>query len=121
MELPEVPEAVEHLVGYLFEVGPLVGEHSVPFSEINAWRQATGAVLSEFEAVALRTLSQHYAGMLREAGDAKCPAPHLRRDGLPTREAVSKSLGDFLRSFNTPEAKAKIAERRKARMKKAAE
>ncbi len=115
LELPPVPEAVEHLVGYLFEVGPVVGEHSVPFSEIYAWRRETGVQLNEFETTAIRMLSQEYLGMRREAADAKCPAPLMRRDELPSRETVSNALGALLRSFNSPKAKADRAKRKTVR------
>jgi hypothetical protein len=115
LDLPPIPEVVEHLVGYLFEVGPNVGEHSVPFSEINAWRQETGVVMSEFETRALRVLSQEYMQMRHEASDAKCSAPYMTREGLPSKEAVSNALGALLRSFNTPRAKAAMKKRQAVR------
>lgn len=115
LELPEIPEAVEHVVEYLFEVGPIVGDHAVTFSEISAWRQETGVSLNEFEATTLRILSQAYVGMLHEASDAKCPPPLMRSNALPSKEDVSNKLRDFLRSMNSSKAKAERIKRQRER------
>ena len=123
LTLPEVPGTLAHLVRYLFEVGPVTGEHPVPFVELAAWCQATGTVLNAFEAGAIRTLSRTYLNTHRDALEPACPAPVMRMEGLPSKEAVSSSLGDFLRSFNTPQAKAETAKRqakRRAAQEKAA-
>lgn len=110
-----MPAAVDHVVGYLFEVGPVVGEHPVTFGEIDAWTRATGVVLSEFEATTIRDLSRHYLHMRHEAADAKCPAPVMTRAALPSREEISNKLRDLLRSFNKPGAKADRAKRQRQR------
>ncbi len=99
----------------------MVGEYPVPFSELEAWQSTTGVGLDEFEATSIRTLSQHYASMLREAAAVGCPAPVMKREALPTRENISQSLGDLLRSFNSPQAKAGTAKRQAARRDKATE
>lgn len=114
LELPEVPEAVGHVVDYLFEVGPATGEHEVSWCELAAWCGATGTVLDAWESAAVRSLSAAYLSMRLEAADPKCPAPVLRVEALPSREAVAKGLGELLRSFNRPEVKAAIAKRKAA-------
>lgn len=120
--MPEVPEAVDHVVDYLFEIGPVIGDNPVPFTEITAWRSETGAVINEFEATAIRALSQSYLGQLIEAADAKCPAPLIRKESLPSKEVVSNALRDLFRSFNTAKSKqATMARKRERKAKQAAQ
>lgn len=113
--MPEVHPAVDHVVGYLFEVGPSVGEHPLTFVELEAWQRVTGVRICEFEAFALRQLSGAYLAMRHEASDSKCPSPFMRAATLPPKAEVSNRLRDFLRSMNTPQAKAERAKRRTER------
>lgn len=106
--MPEVPEAVAHLIEYLFEVGPACGEHEVTYGEIRAWCEVSGTVVNEFQAAAIRMLSKTYLSMLHRASDAKCPAPIARRAIVPaSKEEISNALAAGLRSLRAPEGKPK--------------
>lgn len=118
--MPEVHAAVEHLVDYLFEVGPGVGDHALTFAELEAWQRVTGARVDGWEASALRWLSATYLAMRQEASDAKCAAPVLRREALPDKKVVSDAVRDWLRSLNSAGSKKERAERKKQRETKAA-
>lgn len=72
--LPEV-EAGNHLLDYLFRIGPLPGGEVVSFSEIAAWCDLTGVVLTSWEAETLRTMSAAYGSELHAAKDPKRPPP----------------------------------------------
>lgn len=95
INLPD-PGAAAHLVGVLFDVGPVgYGAMSaVPLSwpEINAWQQATGVELASWEARAIRRLSGEYLTMLQQAEDPACPAPWVNQDDIDRRAAVADKV-----------------------------
>lgn len=118
LDLPEVPPAVAHLVEYLFEVGPTLGEHAITFGEVESWCNLTGTVLNEFEATTLRALSRAYLGMLHQAAAPECPPPVAPPDEEPVedkRAKISSALGAFLRAQNDPKAKAAREKKRRNR------
>jgi hypothetical protein len=78
LALPDVGPA-EYLVGYLFEVGPLVGGHELTFAHLEPWARATGVDLDEFKAVLLVELSRVYLSMANEARATDCPPPYRVR------------------------------------------
>lgn len=65
----------DHLVGYLFRVGPLAGGETLTFTEIGSWASQTGVILTPWEVETLRALSGAYGSELHLAKDAKRPAP----------------------------------------------
>lgn len=75
-EAPDMPpcEAL-HLVGYLFEIGPRVGEGAVTHGEIEAWQRNTGIMLNSWEARMLRALSVEYLNQARLSTARDCPPP----------------------------------------------
>lgn len=95
MILPPL-DAGDYLVGYLFEVGPTLGEGPISHLEIAAWCSLTGRELQPWEVTALRSMSAAY---LDEAMEATEPAraPPAWVGEKPSREAVSKNLGEMLR------------------------
>lgn len=111
LDLPKVPQAAEHLIGYLFEVGPTVGEHAVTFTEIRNWSEATGTALNEFQATMLKTLSREFLSMKIEAAQDSCPAPvrpveKTSEEALAEkREKIAAGLKGFLRSVKPAKRK----------------
>lgn len=93
MELPAV-EAGEHLVEYLFKVGPGIDGKPVSFAEIAAWTDLTGVVLTSWEATTLRELSVAYMAEYGAADDPKRPPPYLSIDHID-REAVSQGRSEL--------------------------
>lgn len=69
LDLPLI-DAGEHLITYLFDVGPSVGGEVLSYSEIAAWLSISGVVISPWEAETLRKLSAAY---LAEREAAKSP------------------------------------------------
>lgn len=78
---PDMPpiESGQHLLGYLWEVGPVMGggmaAYAITHTEIAAWCALCGLALQPWEARLLRRLSLAYVGESRraEARDAKPP------------------------------------------------
>lgn len=95
IDLPD-PGAAAHLVGVLFDVGPIGygAMAAVPLSwpEINAWQQATGVELASWEARAIRRLSGEYLTMLQQAEDPACPAPWVNQADIERRAAVADKV-----------------------------
>jgi hypothetical protein len=71
--------ACDYLIGYLFEVGPIMsggmGNAPLSHSEIRAWQDNTGTVLNAWEARLLRGLSRAYLGAVSDAEQPNCPPP----------------------------------------------
>lgn len=103
---PHMPpvEAGQHLIDYLWEVGPVVaagaGIAPVPHSEILAWQQNTGIDLDSWEVRTLRRLSEEYLSqsIASEKPDARPPwTPEVLTP--QDREAVSKQVSMTLRAI----------------------
>lgn len=93
---PEVdlPDACgcEHVITYLFEVGPSVRGEELTHTDLWHWQENTGAILSEFEATMMVRLSREYLGQYRKAGEKEaCPAP-WRRERTPEEKAARAML-----------------------------
>ena len=78
---PDMPllEGAAYLIGYLFEVGPVMsagmGPGPITHTEILAWSDLTGVELQPWEVRYLRRLSFDYLSMSHVAEKADCPAP----------------------------------------------
>jgi hypothetical protein len=77
---PEMPPlTLRHLVGWLFEVGPVgstgMGPVAVSFQEIAAWCSLTGVRLTSWEARMLRQLSHEYLSECHAAEEPLRAAP----------------------------------------------
>ena len=101
---PEMPplEAGGYLLGYLFEVGPVMagggGVGPLTYQELGAWQAATGIELRAWEARFLRRLSGEYLAESRRAEQPDCPPPWQAADRTDERLAVAKRLqADILR------------------------
>ena len=58
VELPECD--AEYLLGYLFELGVVIGDGAITHGEIESWMSNTGIELTAWEARTLKTLSDAY-------------------------------------------------------------
>jgi hypothetical protein len=71
--------ACDYLIGYLYEAGPIMsggmGDSPLSHSEIRAWQDNTGTVLTAWEARLLRRLSREYLHSSQQAEKPNCPAP----------------------------------------------
>ena len=102
---PELPElTAPHLIGYLWEVGPVVsggmGAAPVSFCEIQAWQASAGLDLSPWELRLLRKLSNDYLAESHAAEEPGHPSPWEPEQ--PTeinREAVSRKVQNIMKSF----------------------
>lgn len=74
LELPPL-DTGDHLIKHLFDVGPSSAGEVLTFSEIRAWVDLTGHVLTAWEAETLRKLSAAYLGELQDAKAADRPPP----------------------------------------------
>jgi hypothetical protein len=86
----------EHIIGYLFEIGPSVsgGMSQAPIThgEIAAWQANIGVELQPWEARFLRSLSIEYIGQSVKSEKPDCPAPY----GIAERRAlVAKKIDDI--------------------------
>lgn len=90
LELPPV-DAAQHLIGYLFEVGPSIAGEVLTFQEIQAWQNATGTILNSWEATTLRLLSGEYLAERQAAEDPVRLAPYIQ-DIEQHRKNVAKGL-----------------------------
>ncbi len=102
-----MPYSVAHLVDYLYELGPTCGQDAIPWVELDRWAERTGVVLGSFAATTLISLSRIYLSQFRQAMEANCPPPEIRRNELPTRTEVSNALRDMLRQMSASMAKSK--------------
>jgi len=97
-EAPDMPpcEAM-YLAGYLFEIGPRVGEGAVTHGEIESWQRNTGIPLDAWEARMLRALSVEYLNEAHKATARDCPAPW---GDLPVPNLKAEKLRDSLRALS---------------------
>lgn len=69
----------DHIVGYLFEIGPIVttGMGTAPIShqEMQAWQHNVGIALEPWQARLIRQLSHDYIAEMQRAEKPDCPAP----------------------------------------------
>jgi hypothetical protein len=97
LPLPELV-AGDHLVGYLFQVGPAMatGQGGVPlsFGELQAWQQQTGRELLAWEVETLRRLSKDYVTETHKAASPAAKAPWT-----PNEEVRRKTVNDGLRAL----------------------
>ena len=84
LDLPDVG-GCEHLVAYLFEVGPTVRGEELTHQDLRYWQENTGSELEEFEATMLVQMSRAFIVQYR-ASSKTCPRP-WRRELTPEEKA----------------------------------
>lgn len=72
-------DSCEYLLGYLYEVGPIMqggmGPTSLTHEEIAHWQRNIGLSLQPWEARFLKMLSCEYLSQSQISNDINCPAP----------------------------------------------
>ena len=86
-----------HIVGYLFDMGPVSagGMSGAPLTylEIQAWQQCSGVELDAWEARTLRRLSGEYLSESARAVKRDCKAPWIHPDEV--KAAPSRAAEDL--------------------------
>ena len=101
--LPNI-DGMMHVLGYLFEIGPVMtgamGPAPITHTEIDAWQANTGVDLAAWEARVMRRLSIEYIGEMQRAEKPDCPPPWTPPE-VPQldRAAVSRKVQNAMRSF----------------------
>lgn len=94
--LPPVDECA-YLIDYLMEVGPVTSGGMAPaaisYSEIAAWSQITGTVISPWDAHMLRHLSRVYINQYADSKDPRTPAPW--QDSMPIEDRRAAVVAGF--------------------------
>jgi len=93
IEMPQ--HDAEHIVSYLFEIGPTVGETALTHSEIDAWQRNTGIELDAWETRFVKRLSVEYLAESQRATKSSAPAPWA--DAPYVKSLVSNSLMDSIK------------------------
>jgi hypothetical protein len=102
--------AAGHLVGYLFEVGPVgygaMGPVPLSHTELAAWQANTGIELAAWEVRALRRLSSDYLAASHAAEAMDCPPYFTEAPVNENRAAVSNAVRAIFggRASNPPKA-----------------
>lgn len=72
-------ESCEYLLGYLYEVGPVMnggmGPAPLTHEELAHWQRNIGLSLQPWEARFLKSLSREYLSQSQISNDVACPAP----------------------------------------------
>ena len=93
-QLPD-PGPAGHLVGYLFDAGPIsaagMGAVAISHGELAAWQANTGIELAAWECGVLRRLSADYLTASRAAAAADCP-PFYVDPATTNRDAVAHKV-----------------------------
>lgn len=102
-ELPEV-EGGQHLINYLFEIGPVLhsGMEAVPITqlELRAWQDNVGIDLHPWEVRLLKHLSHVYLAETHRARKPDCPPPYLPEDvSQQNRDAVARQVKNAMSSY----------------------
>jgi len=64
-----------HVIEYLFELGLTLGESAITHSEMRAWMDNTGVVLSVWESRSIKNLSAAYLSSCHESRDPDSETP----------------------------------------------
>lgn len=95
--LPEV-QGGEHLLGYLYEVGPIMaGARPLTHQEIAFWQLNIGVQLEPWEVRFIFRLSREHAAQLHLSEKRDCPAPWKSDQADVT--TLKRSTADGLRKY----------------------
>lgn len=101
---PDMPpvEGGEYLLGYLWEVGPVMpggmGAVVLSWQELRAWQESIGFELDPWESRILRRLSRDYLAESHKAEKHDCPPPWKEADGF-VKAVAAKSLQESIRAL----------------------
>lgn len=103
--VPPMPETSggEYLIGYLFEVGPIVpagmGVGPVSHQELLAWQSLMGFTLSPWETRVIRRLSGEYLMQSRLAEKRDCKAPWQAAEAITEVTTAALSLKELVKQM----------------------
>lgn len=94
---PERPPVdAPHIIGYLWEVGPVMagpnGATPVTHEELRAWQQNIGVTLQPWEIRFLRALSHEYLAESSRASEPDARPPYVPTGSVQNRAAVAGSM-----------------------------
>lgn len=105
LQLPFIEPSLNHLIDYLFEVGPSTAGEVLSFQEIAAWSAATGRTLTPWEAVTLRRLSSAYLSEAHAASDPDRAPPGGYKIPATPFEGAFQALMSMATVVETPALK----------------
>lgn len=92
-----MPECdASHVIGYLFEIGPTLGEIPLTHAELAAWQANSGIELNSWEARMLRQLSVEYLSEYVKSRAPEHPSPLQSKEVITL---VGKSMKDSIREL----------------------
>lgn len=95
---PFVPDHLQHLIDYLFDVGPTrqseAGEGPLDDVVLRAWQDNSGYGLEPWECRMLRRLSSDWLKQRQESEAENCRPPW--QPSLPSRAEVARKIDELL-------------------------
>lgn len=94
------PCRAEYLAGFLFEIGPTVGGHTITHSEIESWQRNIGVDLNAWESGVIRRLSGAYIRQSEDSLSHDCEPPYQteeskRAEAIAKAEITKQNLRDL--------------------------
>lgn len=97
---PEMPTTdCEFIVGYLYDIGPTMGDQAISHQEIESWQRNTGIDLDSWQARTLHRLSVEYLVEAHNAKRRDCPPPWAAPDLPPVVSVKTEDLKQSLRAL----------------------
>ena len=93
------PIEAEFIVGYLYDIGPTMGDRAITHQEIEAWQSNTGIELDSWQARTLHRLSVDYLIASHQATRRDCPPPFEAPDLPPVVSEKTEELRNSLRAL----------------------
>lgn len=103
LKLPKIPDA-EYLVAFLYEAGLFgsngMGAVPLTWAEINHWKECTDTVLTTWELLMIKKMSEAYVGEYNQASAKTRPAPYseVDEDVASNRANVANKLKNAFQS-----------------------
>ena len=96
---PPLLEYYSYLIGWLFEVGPVVnggmGQSPLSYSDIKTWSDMVGVNVTGWEATTIKNLSNAYLSEYQQAKDPQRPNPNITEWTDDDRISVSDKIGSI--------------------------
>lgn len=97
---PEMPPTdCEFMVGYLYDIGPTMGDRAISYQEIESWQRNTGVDLDSWQARTLHRLSVEYLVQAHNAKRRDCPPPWAAPGLPPVVSLKTEDLKQSLRAL----------------------
>lgn len=97
---PEMPSIdAEFIVGYLYDIGPTMGDKAISHQEIESWQRNTGIDLDAWQTRTLHRLSVEYLVMSHNAKARDCQPPFKTPDLQPVVSVKTEETRNSLRAL----------------------